>query len=350
MNKIKEPPRLFLTIVFTIIVFVILLITMLLVGCVIYFLTQVGIIGVQQGDAPDLPIQIIIFATTSIIIGTIVAAIGSHFPLKPLNKLISGMNQLANGKYNIRISLGSHRISKDLSTSFNKLAEELENTEMLRANFINDFSHEFKTPIVSIKGFAKLLQKDNLDQETHDKYLQIIEAESSRLADMATNVLNLNKIEKQTILSNVSNFNFSEQIRSCVLLLEKKWTHKEIDLIIDFSEQDIIGNEELLQQVWINLLDNAIKFSPQQGKIEIKIIKNQDYYQIKISNNGPKITDEEKKYLYNKFYQGDTSHSSEGTGIGLAIVKKIVTLHQGMIEVESNDLETVFTVILPIKS
>lgn len=106
------------------------------------------------------------------------------------------------------------------------MAEELENTEMLRTNFINDFSHEFKTPIVSIKGFAKLLQKDNLDQKTHDKYLQIIETESSRLADMATNVLNLNKIEKQTILSNITSFNLQEQIRYCLLLLEKKWSNK----------------------------------------------------------------------------------------------------------------------------
>lgn len=348
MNRKKAPPRALLTLIFTIVVFIILVVTMIIVGCVIFFLTQIGVLGISQTASAPIHFQIIIFAMTSIVIGTIVAALGSHFPLRPLNTLIEAMNQLAHGKYDIRINLGKHRISQELTDSFNTMAEELENTEMLRTNFINDFSHEFKTPIVSIKGFDKLLQKDNLDQKTHDKYLQIIETESSRLADMATNVLNLNKIEKQTILSNITSFNLSEQIRNCLLLLEKKWSNKNLNLIIDFDEHQIAGNQELLYQVWINLLDNAIKFAPRDGKLGIKIIHNQSDYQILISNNGPKITDEEKKYLYNKFYQGDTSHATEGTGIGLAIVKKIVSLHSGTIDVDSNKNETTFIVTLPL--
>ena len=274
MNRKKAPPRALLTLIFTIVVFIILVVTMIIVGCVIFFLTQIGVLGISQTASAPIHFQIIIFAMTSIVIGTIVAALGSHFPLRPLNTLIEAMNQLAHGKYDIRINLGKHRISQELTDSFNTMAEELENTEMLRTNFINDFSHEFKTPIVSIKGFAKLLQKDNLDQKTHDKYLQIIETESSRLADMATNVLNLNKIEKQTILSNITSFNLSEQIRNCLLLLEKKWSNKNLNLIIDFDEHQIAGNQELLYQVWINLLDNAIKFAPRDGKLGIKIIHN----------------------------------------------------------------------------
>ena len=300
MNRKKAPPRALLTLIFTIVVFIILVVTMIIVGCVIFFLTQIGVLGISQTASAPIHFQIIIFAMTSIVIGTIVAALGSHIPIGPLNTLIEAMNQLAHGKYDIRINLGKHRISQELTDSFNTMAEELENTEMLRTNFINDFSHEFKTPIVSIKGFAKLLQKDNLDQKTHDKYLQIIETESSRLADMATNVLNLNKIEKQTILSNITSFNLSEQIRNCLLLLEKKWSNKNLNLIIDFDEHQIAGNQELLYQVWINLLDNAIKFAPRDGKLGIKIIHNQRDHQILISNNVPKITDEEKNYIYNK--------------------------------------------------
>ena len=321
MNRKKAPPRALLTLIFTIVVFIILVVTMIIVGCVIFFLTQIGVLGISQTASAPIHFQIIIFAMTSIVIGTIVAALGSHFPLRPLNTLIEAMNQLAHGKYDIRINLGKHRISQELTDSFNTMAKELENTEMLRTNFINDFSHE---------------------------YLQIIETESSRLADMATNVLNLNKIEKQTILSNITSFNLSEQIRNCLLLLEKKWSNKNLNLIIDFDEHQIAGNQELLYQVWINLLDNAIKFAPRDGKLGIKIIHNQSDYQILISNNGPKITDEEKKYLYNKFYQGDTSHATEGTGIGLAIVKKIVSLHSGTIDVDSNKNETTFIVTLPL--
>lgn len=151
------------------------------------------------------------------------------------------------------------------------MAEELENTQMLRSDFINNFSHEFKTPIVSIAGFAKLLRRGNLTDAQKEEYLAIIEEESLRLAAMATNVMNLTKVENQTILTDLTTFNLSEQIRACVLLLEEKWSRKELDLDLEFPEYTIRANEELLKQVWINLLDNAIKYSPNYGEIGVRI-------------------------------------------------------------------------------
>lgn len=130
MNRKKAPPRALLTLIFTIVVFIILVVTMIIVGCVIFFLTQIGVLGISQTASAPIHFQIIIFAMTSIVIGTIVAALGSHFPLRPLNTLIEAMNQLAHGKYDIRINLGKHRISQELTDSFNTMAEELENTEM----------------------------------------------------------------------------------------------------------------------------------------------------------------------------------------------------------------------------
>ena len=227
------------------------------------------------------------------------------------------------------------------------MAEELENTEMLRGDFINNFSHEFKTPIVSIAGLAKLVNKGDLDEEQRSQYLNTIESESLRLADMATNVLNLTKVENQTILSEITEYNLSEQIRSCVLLLENKWTQKDIGLSLDFDEINIEGNEELLKQIWINLTDNAIKFSPKGGTVTIEIEEDSEYTTVRVKNTGSEISEADRRKIWNKFYQADKSHTTEGNGIGLAIVKRIVDLHGGEVDVESGNGEVCFSVALP---
>ena len=265
--------------------------------------------------------------------------------------LIQQINRLAAGDYSARLRFGRAFSSLpgmiSLAESFNKMATELQSTEMLRHDFINNFSHEFKTPIVSIAGFAKLLRRGGLTEPQKEEYLAIIEEESLRLADMATNVLNLTKIENQTILTNVSSVDLSEQIRACILLLESKWTAKNIGFRIDFDEFEITANEELLKHVWINLLDNAIKFSPDSGIIEITIVRDGRYISVRITNNGEKIPGEALGKIFKKFYQADESHSSQGNGIGLAVVKKVVELHKGTVAAESSDSITAFTVKLP---
>lgn len=344
MREPKPPHRAALTIIFAFLVFCILAITMAIVGTVIYMLIRAGVL--EGIGTPNILLPIATFAFISIVIGTIVATIISSVPLKPMNKLISGMNQLASGDYGIRIDMGHHPIGRGLSESFNLLAEELQNTEMLRSDFVNNFSHEFKTPIVSIRGFAKLLRKGNLSDEQRE-YLDIIVDESGRLADMATNILNLTKVENQSILTDVTSFNLSEQIRNCILLLEKEWSQKGLKILADFGEYYIDANEELLKQVWINTVDNAVKFSPQNGEIGISISQTSSTVTVSIKNSGEEIGDEDTKRIFQKFYQGDTSHSSEGTGIGLAIVKRITELHGGTISVTSSSGEIVFSVVLP---
>lgn len=346
MKKQKHPTRAALTVLFIFIVFNIILITMLIIGAVGFYLIKTGRLGSGR-PGTGLHMLIIMFAVASIIIGTVVSAVISHLPLKPINTLVNGMNRLSNGEYDTRISLGNHKIGRELSDSFNTLAEELQNTEMLRSDFVNNFSHEFKTPIVSIRGFAKLLMKDGVSEHQRVEYLKIIADESERLADMATNVLNLTKIENQSILTDITTFNLSEQIRNCVLLLEKKWVSKDLNMSVDFDEYNICGNEELLKKVWINLIDNAIKFSTNGGEVSVFINKDKHTTSVSVCNNGTEINESDNKRIFNKFYQGDTSHSSEGTGTGLAIAKKIVELHNGSITVESNDKHTVFKVLIP---
>lgn len=344
-SKNRPQKRAILTILFSAMVFIILAITMLIVGSALFLMIETGlIVGI---NSPNIWIFIVIIAIGSIFIGTFVAAIMSRVPLKPINQLINGMNILADGDYNIRIHLGNISILKELSNSFNALANELQKTEMISSDFINNFSHEFKTPIVSIRGFAKLLKKGNLSEENENEYLDIIMEESSRLADMSTKVLDLTKVENQNILTDISMFNLSEQIRNCILLLETKWIEKNLDILANFDEFKVNGNEELLKQVWINILDNAIKFSPEYGQIDILIRDSNDSIIVSIENEGRDISLDESDRIFDKFWQADQSRSSQGNGIGLSIAKRIIELHKGGISVDSSKDGTIFFMELP---
>ena len=327
----------------------VLFISVLLIVAAIWTLSKFGVIGNLEGNTSTI-LTLIIVGQSSVLISFGISFLLIKIPLKPINILINHMNRLAAGDFKTRLSFGKslskNPTFKEISESFNRMAEDLENTEMLRSDFINNFSHEFKTPIVSIAGLAKLVNKGDIDEEQRGQYLNTIESESLRLADMATNVLNLTKVENQKILSDITEFNLSEQVRASVLLLENKWSQKDIELSLDFEEIKIEGNEELLKQVWINLTDNAIKFSPVGGAVSIEIEQDDESVTLCIKNAG-EISDADKQKIWNKFYQSDKSHTTEGNGIGLAIVKRIVALHGGDVDVESIDGEVCFYVTLP---
>ena len=353
MKSLEErKQRLSLTLLFAGLVFVFLLVTMLLVAGVIAILMHQGILRIGQ-TRPVSSSFLWILALTSVAGGTILAATVGRIPLRPVNNMINAMNRLAAGDFKTRLSvsglLAKFPVVKELTESFNKMASELESTEMLSSDFINNFSHEFKTPIVSIAGFAKLLKKGNLSREEQMEYLDIIESESLRLSVMATNVLNLTKIENQTILTDIEEYNLSEQLRNCVLMLENKWTNKNIDLKLDFEEYTIVANEELMKQVWLNLLDNAVKFCPENGLLEVDIGEVSGGIQVSVRNSGEEIPPESRNRIFLKFYQADESHATEGNGIGLAIVQKVVELHGGSVTVESGNGSTTFSVILPVR-
>jgi len=350
MKKAERKHRLALTILFSGIVFCFFIITMLVVGGTILFLIQKGIL-VPGSDVPKFNHLIINIMISSVLLGSLLSAVTSRIPLKPVNILINAMNRLASGDFKTRLHFGKifgkHPTAIEIMEAFNHMAEELDKTEMLRSDFINNFSHEFKTPIVSIAGFAKLLKRGDLTEEQKAEYIDIIEEESLRLATLATNILKLTKIENQTILTGVSEYNLSEQIRSCVLLLENKWSKKNIILELDFDEYYICANEEMMKEVWINLIDNAIKYSDIDEVVGVDITETEEMILVSVSNTGPEIPEEVKDMVFRKFYQADESHSSDGNGIGLAIVKEIIRLHKGDITVSSGNHKTVFTVSLP---
>lgn len=353
IKKIKEKTsRMSLTLAFSIFVFAILLSAIALTALGLWLLTKAGVIVNVDGEL-QLGQVILFMSLISLIIGGISTFFSSRLPLKPVNEIINKMNRLAAGDFKTRLGFGNtmsaHPAVKELTTSFNTMAEELENTELLRNDFINAFSHEFKTPIVSITGLANLLESGDITEEQRVQYARAIREESMRLSSMASNVLCLTKVENQTILTDVSRFNISEQIRSAVLLLEEKWTGKNIDLQLDFDEYMIEANEEMLKQVWINLIDNAVKFVPRCGTVELEVYDTGNNLCVKVSNTGNDIPLEKQEKLFAKFYQADESHTTQGNGIGLAIVKRIVELHKGSVSVKSANGITTFTVMLPKK-
>ncbi len=318
---------------------------------IVYLLVHSGVLMVAPDVVPDLGKLMMLSMVLSIPIGLVISLAVSKFPLKPIRNLIDSMDRLASGDFKTRVNAGKimrrYPDFVEVSQSFNKMAQELESTEMLRSDFINNFSHEFKTPIVSIAGMAKVLRRGNLSQQEQEQYLSAIEEEAMRLSSLATNVLNLTKVENQSILTDVTQYNLSEQIRSCILLLEPKWSKKDIELQVEFGEYSIHASQELLKQVWINLLDNAVKFTPEGHTIQVRISSGNGRITVDVVNTGSEIPPESQDRIFNKFYQADESHAAQGNGVGLAIVRRVVQLHGGTVSVSSRNEVTDFRVELP---
>lgn len=352
MNKLKDfLDSLRLVFLFTLIVFLIMFASMCLVFAIIHFGGQTEHFRNPPPRHPYRPL--LKFAFYSLISGIFVSILLSRLPLKPLHEIMRATNQISKGDYTARISLRGTRKLRQLTQSFNHMAEELGSMEILHHDFINNFSHEFKTPIVSIRGFAKLLKEQNLTLEEQREYLAIIIAESERLSELSSNILNLSKLEQQTNLTEKESFHLTEQIRLVASLLASKWDEKHLELSLDGDEIFLVGNKKLLKQVWINLLDNAIKFSPEGSFIHIEIVS--DKYSCSVSfTNLLEHTNLSKNFcshIFTKFYQEDSSHSTRGNGLGLTIANRIIQLHHGNIICQINKDQTItFCVTLPTKS
>ena len=249
----------------------------------------------------------------------------------------------------MKIHLEHPKEFQELSECFNQMTEDLSGTEMFRSDFINNFSHEFKTPIVSILGFARLLKSQNLDTAQSQEYLDIIIEESQRLSELSATVLSLSKVESLTLLTDKTAYSLSEQIRESLLLLESKWEKKRISFDINLEEVMIRADGPLLKQVWMNLLDNAIKFSPAEECITVALRSDNRNAVVSVKDHGIGMADNTQRFIFDKFYQGDTSHHMEGNGLGLPLVKRILELHKGTVAVKSQaGRGSTFIVRLPL--
>lgn len=288
-----------------------------------------------------------------IIIGSILSAMLSGILLRPLNDLKEGLLKVSKGDFTVRLEENGNSELSHIQESFNLMVKELGNTELFRNDFINDFSHEFKTPMVSVYGFAKQLKKGGLTKEQEQEYIDIIINESQRLINMSSNILMLSKLENQEIITDKKDFSLDEELRRCVLQLQGQWGEKNQEVIPDLCEITYYGNSEMLKQVWLNVIGNAVKYTPDGGTIEVKLDinpKNEQEVRVRITDNGIGMDKATAERIFEKFYQGDSSHATGGNGLGLAMVKRIVELCGGRIRVKSEpDKGTQFTVYLPIE-
>ncbi len=341
MNKSKYS-RLRLSLLFALIVFFVMLFTIITVFCLLGIAVHFEIFHITLS-----PIYLLMyFALVSLVMGTIIAFCLSGKPLKPLREIMNAVDRIAQGDYSARLNFKRPEEFKQLGQKFNHMAEELSSVEMLRSDFVSNFSHEFKTPINSISGFAKILKWEDLSEEERNEYLDIIIHESERLSVLATNTLYLSRLESQSAPVTTKSFNISEQIRQVILLLDQKFTAKNLDVSLCADEFFVCGNEEMMKQVWINLLDNAIKFTPDGKSISITLNSTSDNLCAAIQNDCEGLSDTAIRHLFDKYYQADTSHTTPGNGLGLSIVKRIVDMHGGKIEVESTESSVIFKIFI----
>lgn len=285
----------------------------------------------------------------SAVVGTILILIAVRGIVKPIKRISVASKEVAHGNFDIEVNITSADEIGQLTSDFNLMAKELKNIDFLRKDFVSNVSHEFKTPITSIKGFAKLIRDGQYTDNQLLEYSEIIVTESDRLSLLSSNLLKLSELDSKMIHEQATLFSLDEQLRNTVLILEAFWTKKEIDLDINLETISISADKHLLQEVWLNLIQNAIKFSFPQGIIKINLYKVNNFAKIEITDYGIGIDEADKTRIFERFYKGDKSRSKEGNGLGLVIVKKIVELSNGKIYFESVlGKGTTFTVELPL--
>lgn len=295
---------------------------------------------------------IIIFLSINIALAsvfTLIITALANKSLKPIKSLIEAINKVSKGDFSIKLEEQIHPpVIKELNTSFNKMVNELNSIETLRNDFIVNVSHEFKTPIAAIEGYATLLQDNDLTEEERNEYTKIILDSASQLSSLSGNILKLSKLETQEIVPDKKYFSLDEQLRQALLLLENQWSKKNIDIDMDLKSINYYGSEDLLMQVWLNIFSNAIKFTPENGLIVTRLKNTVNGICVSISDNGIGMSEEVKSKIFDKFYQGDTSRNFEGNGLGLTLVKRIIDLCGCSINVKSKiGRGTTFTIYLP---
>ena len=329
-------------------IFLLLVLTTVISNTIVFIGIKSGILDMRP-ESRLLPF-LIQAGIISILTGTLLSLILSRFPMRSVQKLIRAIHRVAEGHFDTKISLKHPKEFRELSDCFNQMTDELAGIEILRSDFINNFSHEFRTPIMSILGFARLIKRGNLSEEEKNEYLDIIISESRRLSELSSQVLNLSKVESLTLLTDLSVFNAGEQIREAILQLEQKWNSRNISFDLEIEDVKVRGNRSLLKEVWVNLIDNAIKFSPKNSIISISAYSNGKDMVFAIEDRGEGMDEATCDKIFDKFYQGDTSHATEGNGLGLSLVRKIVELHHGSIKVKSQPGRgSIFVVMLPLE-
>lgn len=258
---------------------------------------------------------------------------------RPINRLLKATSSIIKGDFSVQVK-PIHKKKKNefdiLIDDFNKMAQELDGIETLRNDFIANVSHELKTPLSVIQNYSTLLQDPDIDAEKKKEYTKAISDASKNLSELITNILKLNKLENQQIFAQTTTFDLGEQICDCLLEFESVWEKKNIDIVNEIDENVLIKSDDaLLKLVWNNLFSNAFKFTDDNGTVSVSVKKENNYAVVTVSDTGCGMNEEVLSHIFEKFYQGDSSHSVRGNGLGLSLVKRIIDIVDGKIEVES---------------
>ena len=273
---------------------------------------------------------------------------------RPVRRILQATQQLTQGDFSVRIppvhTSGRRNEFDIIIDDLNKMAEELSSIEMLRTDFVANVSHELKTPLAVIQNYALMLTVPELPEDERLQYAKTIAEASRRFAGLVENILKLNKLENQQIFSSPALYALDEQLRECLLDFEEAWESKGLTIDVDLEEVLVRADGELLALIWHNLIANAIKFTPPGGRIGLILHREEDSAVVRVIDNGCGMTPEVGRRIFEKFYQGDTSHAAPGNGLGLALVKRVIDIVGGEIAVESAPGEgSVFTVRLRLE-
>lgn len=346
-KKKKEKVPLRLTILFTVIVGLIMIASILLAGVIIIIINSTNFS--EDGNIPFfIAVYIVIIC---IFFAGITTKIISDKIFVPMIKLNESMKRVADGDFSVRMNeTGMFREVREMIQNFNIMAKQLSSNKIIHTDFTRNVSHEMKTPLSTIEGYATLLQDPNITYEKRAEYAEKIIQNTKRLSTLTGNILALSRLENNSVAIQKKKFSLDEQLRQVVIMYEEVWTEKNIDIDIDDEGKHVAvyGSEDMLFQAWQNLVGNALKFTDNGGVVRIILRETPDSITVSVKDNGIGISEEDQKRIFEKFYQADASHASNGNGLGLAITRQIIEHHSGSIKVVSEPNKgSEFIVILP---
>lgn len=332
-------------------IFTLIMIAIITVSMVLSFIINYYLLRLEFNPITGALTSTYFIAFSSVIVGMVISSYTSKRILSPIMKINDATKKVAKGDFTVRLEENSVANEiREISQNFNIMVKELSNTETLQNDFVSNVSHEFKTPLAAIEGFTMLLQDDSLSREEQKKYINKILENTHRLTNLTQSILSLSRLENQEIVMQKEHFQLDEQIRYVLLDYQDRWEEKNINIDLYLDDIVFFGNKGLLAQVWSNLIDNAIKFSSINGTLSIRCNVVEKNVVVAVTDSGLGMTKEIKKHAFEKFFQGEHSHNGKGNGLGLALVKRIVTLCGGKVYIESEiDKGTTVTVTLKIE-
>ena len=312
-----------------------LLVSVELVVSILFALGGDKLLGIVLPEDITVPL-ILELIIMSLLVGLIVTRLLSKIFFDPIKELGKAMEKIADGDFTVHLTTkSSSKEIQEIFTGFNLMVGELRSTEVLQTDFVSNVSHEIKTPINAIEGYSTLLQGDDNLSSDQQEYVEKIIFNTRRLSGLVGNILLLSKLENQSIEKDQTLYRLDEQIRRSIVAAEQGWVNKDIDLDVDMESVEYLGSEWLMYHVWDNLIGNAIKFDPPGGLLRIRLFTRDNKIIFTVEDSGPGLSEKTKRHLFDKFYQEDSSHKQEGNGLGLALVKRIVTITGGTIEAEN---------------